>query len=71
VGPQIIGQRLDRLGITSLGDEQHRAAHGVGRQRDVVRISVNVTGDFGNVTDFDRELGCAKKIVVMGWLWLV
>ncbi|WP_372528732.1 hypothetical protein [Piscinibacter sp.] len=31
-----------------------------------LRISANVTGDFGNVTDFDRLLGCAGKIVGMG-----
>jgi hypothetical protein len=31
-----------------------------------LRISANVTGDFGNVTDFDRMLGCAKRIVGMG-----
>src|SRR5207253_4984954 len=31
-----------------------------------LRISTNVTGDFGNVTDFDRLLGCAGKIVGMG-----
>jgi hypothetical protein len=31
-----------------------------------VRISANVTGDFGNVTDFEVVLGCAKKIVVLG-----
>jgi len=29
----------------------------------LMRISANVTGDFGNVTDFDRLLGCAGKIV--------
>jgi len=32
----------------------------------LLRISANVTGDFGNVTDFDRMLGCAQKIVVIG-----
>jgi len=32
-----------------------------------MRISANVTGDFGNVTDFDRVLGCAEEIVGMGW----
>ena len=31
-----------------------------------LRISVNVTGDFGNVTDVDRMLGCAEKIVGVG-----
>ena len=31
-----------------------------------VRISANVTGDFGNVTDFGRALGCAEKIVGIG-----
>jgi hypothetical protein len=31
-----------------------------------LRISANVTGDFGNVTDFDPVLGCAGKIVGMG-----
>jgi hypothetical protein len=30
-----------------------------------LRISANVTGDFGNVTDFDQVLGCAGKIVGM------
>jgi hypothetical protein len=29
----------------------------------LLRISANVTGDFGNVTDFGRMLGCAKEIV--------
>jgi hypothetical protein len=29
-----------------------------------VRISANVTGDFGNVTDFGRALGCAVIVVV-------
>jgi hypothetical protein len=33
-----------------------------------VRISANVTGDFGNVTDFGRALGCAEKIVGMEWI---
>jgi len=33
---------------------------------DEMRISVNVTGDFGNVTDFDQVLGCAGEIVGMG-----
>ena len=28
-----------------------------------VRISANVTGEFGNVTDFGQMLGCAKEIV--------
>jgi hypothetical protein len=32
----------------------------------VVRISANVTGDFGNVTEFGRLLGCADLIVGMG-----
>ena len=32
----------------------------------VVHISANVTGDFGNVTDFDQVLGCAGEIVGMG-----
>ena len=31
-----------------------------------VRISANVTSDFGNVTDFGRCWGCAKEIVVLG-----
>ena len=35
-------------------------------RKSFVRISANVTGDFGNVTDFDRLLGCAEKIVVLG-----
>jgi len=30
-----------------------------------VRISANVTGDFGNVTDLGRVLGCAGLIVGM------
>jgi len=34
-------------------------------QIDQVRISANVTGDFGNVTDFDQVLGCAGKSVEM------
>jgi hypothetical protein len=34
-----------------------------------MRISANVTGDFGNVTDSDWMLGCAQKIVVMGLVW--
>jgi hypothetical protein len=33
-----------------------------------LRISANVTGDFGNVTDFGRALGCAEKIVGMEWI---
>jgi hypothetical protein len=33
-----------------------------------MRISANVTGDFGNVTDFGRALGCAEKIVGMEWI---
>jgi len=37
-----------------------------GTTRSLVRISANVTGDFGNVTDIDRMLGCAGKIVVTG-----
>ena len=35
------------------------------RIRIKMRISANVTGDFGNVTDFDRMLGCAEEIVEM------
>jgi hypothetical protein len=39
------------------------------RSRSVsLRISANVTGDFGNVTDFGRALGCAEKIVGMEWI---
>jgi hypothetical protein len=30
-----------------------------------LRISANVTGDFGNVTDFESVPGCARKIVGM------
>ena len=33
--------------------------------RESLRISANVTGDFGNVTDFESMLGCARKIVGM------
>jgi hypothetical protein len=39
-----------------------------GRVRHQLRISANVTGDFGNVTDFGRALGCAEKIVGMEWI---
>jgi len=31
----------------------------------LMRISANVTGDSGNVTDFGRALGCAGLIVGM------
>jgi len=31
----------------------------------MLRISANVTGDFGNVTDFESVLCCAGKIVGM------
>ena len=31
----------------------------------IVRISANVTGDFGNVTGLEPVLGCAGKIVGM------
>ena len=32
----------------------------------IMRISANVTGDFGNVTGMEPVLGCAGEIVVMG-----
>jgi hypothetical protein len=37
--------------------------------RPSLRISANVTGDFGNVTDIDRLLGCAGEDCRDGTIW--
>jgi len=42
-----------------------RQARSIRMTRCLMRISANVTGDFGNVTDFDQVLGCAGKSVEM------
>jgi hypothetical protein len=41
-------------------------AHRAGRGEQLVRISANVTDDFGNVTGLGPVLGCADLIVEMG-----
>src|SRR5665213_1949059 len=52
--------------LTALARNSYSSAFRSHTGRWELRISANVTGDFGNVTDSGRLLGCAGLIVGMG-----
>ena len=52
--------------VRKIFDLYTQGARSIGAVTRRLRTSANVTGDFGNVTDFDRMLGCAERIVLKG-----
>lgn len=55
VGEQIVGQALDRPGITALGDEQHGTTFGIGGERHVVMAA-------GSRSLVDSQAGDAREV---------